>query len=115
MRIERKNNHSIIDSLTSLGHRVRIKHHRQWNPAIVYDRNKGATLTFRVANTGGTCRVTIETADGDIYEGLFTNHSKLQYNKNFAVHVALQRALINASKANEVNIESEGYGAPIYR
>jgi Zn-dependent membrane protease YugP len=104
MRPERKPNHIIIASLVGLGHRVRIKHNRQWNPVIVQDETEGPRVVFRIKNTGGICRVTIETADGDIYEGLFTNHSKLQYNKNFAVHVALQRAIKAMNEASETYI-----------
>lgn len=112
MRIERKNNAAVINTLTGLGHRVRIKHNRTWNPVIVkalpyavFDHD----IEYRIENTGGICRVTIETADGDTYEGLFTNHSKLQYNKNFAVHVALQRAIAAMNRENELNLQGEVY------
>lgn len=99
MRIERKNNAAIIDSLTGLGHRVRIRHFREATTVL----NKQFETELRISQTGGCCRVDIELADGEVFTSYFRNHSKKQYNKNFAVHVALQRALKAMNKAHAID------------
>lgn len=101
-RIAKKNNAAVIDSLRNVGNIVRITHQRTWRPLMT---DKG--LKFRVDNRGGSCIVSIKTPDGESFAGFYENCQFKQYNKNFSVHVALQRALKAMNKAHAILDDEE--------
>lgn len=114
MKLPRFQNHVVINTLRSLGHKVKIWHIRQWFP--VYDCCQkrfapNVNVTWRVSNGGGKTIVSILTADGVEYIGEAKNPIDNQYNKNFGVHVALDRAILKMNEANDR--EDDNYFDPV--
>ncbi len=108
MSIFKHQNHVVIGTLESLGHKVRIRHVRKYVPSIV-EKLGGHQIEYSIARTGGSTEVTIE-ADGQTFKGVSHNPKSQSYNKNFGVHVALQRAIKVMNEINERGVEEEAQG-----
>ena len=96
MRLPKFDNASVIETLKQAGCKVGIRHLRK-EIAIGFD----LVPRFSLDQKGGSTEVVI-FADDNQFKGVAKNPKNQQYNKNFGVHVALQRAIKAMNKANDV-------------
>lgn len=71
-----------VSELRASGYKVRVLHHRKWNPS-------------GISCKGGTTVIQVRTPDGEELEGIAVCSNKENYNKKLGVSIALGRALKN--------------------
>ena len=102
MKMKKFDNAAVITGLELCGCRVGIRHHRGRFYVYNIDHDGQVWQERRINQTGGITEVVI-FVDGQQFVGEAKNPKTQQYNKNFGVHVALQRAIKAMNKANNVD------------
>lgn len=111
MKLPKFDNASVIETLKNVGCKVRIRHLRNWREQLV--KHPFDLIVEEVIDQkGGQTEVSIFTDDHE-FKCVAKNPKTNQYNKNFGVHVALQRAIKimnkHHSQPTACNLGDDGY------